>query len=64
MGPGVVGTCTHTMVAFHLYTYYGSLDLLVLKVILVSLGALVSKWPVTRKWLAIKRNGVKFLTRV
>ncbi len=29
---------------------WGTFDLLVLKVILGSFGALVSKWPVTRKW--------------
>ena len=31
-----------------------------LKVILGSFGALVSKWPVTRKQLSIEQNGLKF----
>ena len=38
----------------------GAFGLLVLKVILGSFSALVSNWPVTRKRLAVERNGVKF----
>ncbi len=37
----------------------GTFDLLVFKVILRSFGALVSKWPVTQKWLAVEQNGLK-----
>ncbi len=35
-------------------------DLVVFKVILRSFGALVSKWPVSRKGLVVERNGPKF----
>ncbi len=38
-------------------------DLVVLKVILKSFGAHVSKWPVTPKWLVVEQSGVKFETR-
>ena len=41
---------------------YCTFDLIVLKVILGSFGAFVS-WPLTRKWLAIERNGAKFHTK-
>ncbi len=50
--PGVVVTCI-----------WGTLKLLVFKVILGSSGALVSTWPVTRKWLAVERNKLKFRSR-
>ncbi len=47
-----------------LVTYmWCTFDLVVFKVILVSVGELVSKWPVTRKRLVIERNRVKFETR-
>ena len=42
---------------------WGTFDLLAFNVILESFGALVLKWPVTRKWLAVHRDGVKFGTR-
>ena len=35
-------------------------ELVGFKVIWGSFGALVSKWPVSRKWLVLERNGVKF----
>ena len=35
-------------------------DLLLFKVILRSFGALVSKWPVTRKQVSVEKTGVKF----
>ena len=38
------------------------MGLRVSKVIWGSFGALVSKWPVTRKWLTIERNRMKFGT--
>ncbi len=41
----------------------GTFDLVVFNVILRPFGALVSKWPVTRKWLAVERNGLKVETR-
>ncbi len=41
----------------------GTYDLLAFRVILEPFGALVSKWPLTRKWLAVEQNGVKFETR-
>ena len=43
----------------------GTFDLLVFSVILGGgggLGKLVSKWPITRKWLAVEQNRVKFRT--
>ncbi len=39
---------------------FGTFNLLVFSVILGSFRALVSKWHVTRKWLAVEPNGVKF----
>ena len=42
----------------------GTFYLLVFKIILGSFGALVSKWPLTRKQLDVVRNGVKLETRV
>ncbi len=42
---------------------WGTFDLLAFKVMLGSFGALVSKWTLTRKNLAIERNGLKFGTR-
>ncbi len=39
---------------------WGTLDLLVLNVILGSFSALVSKWPLTRKQLALEQNWLKF----
>ncbi len=41
---------------------WGTIDLLVIKVILRSFGALVSKWHATGKRLAVERNGLKFAT--
>ncbi len=43
-------------------TYNSKTDL-VFKVISGSFGALVSKWPVSGKRLAVERNGVKFGSR-
>ena len=43
---------------------WGTYDLVVFKGILESFGAFVSKWPVSRKWLVIEQNGVKFGTRI
>ncbi len=42
---------------------WGTFDLLVFKVILGLFSALVSKWPVTRKTLAVEENEVKVGTR-
>ncbi len=42
-----------------MYIYGGTFDLLVFEVIFGSFGALVSKWPETRKWLTVEQN-VKF----
>ena len=36
--------------------FTGTFDLLVFKVILVSFGALFSKWPVTRKQVGVHRE--------
>ena len=41
---------------------WGTFELVGFKVILGSFGALVSKWPVSRKGLVVERNGVKFGT--
>ncbi len=38
-------------------------DLILFKGILRSFGALVSKWPITRKRLAIEWKGLKFETQ-
>ncbi len=38
-------------------------DLLVFKVISGSFSAIVSKWNINRKWLAVEQNGEKFGTR-
>ncbi len=43
--------------------YIGYLDLFVFKAILMSFGAVVSKWSGARKRLAVERNGVKFGTQ-
>ena len=37
----------------------GTLDLVVFDVIFGSFSVLVSKWPVTRKWLVIERKRLK-----
>ena len=50
--PGLLVTCM-----------WCTFDLVVFNVNLRSFGALVSKWPVFRKWLVVERNGVKFGTR-
>ncbi len=42
---------------------WGTFDHVVFKVILGSFGALVSKWPVTRKQLDIQHNRVTFGTQ-
>ncbi len=42
---------------------WGIFDLVLLKVILMSFGALASKWPVTLKQLLVERNAVKCRTR-
>ncbi len=39
-------------------------DLVVFNSILGFFGALVSKWPVTQKRLAVEQNGLKFRTKV
>ncbi len=44
-------------------TYMGTFDIVVFRVILGSLGALVSKWHVTQKPLVVEQNGLKFGTR-
>ncbi len=49
---GVVLTCV-----------WCTFDLLVFKVILTSFGALVSKWSVIQKQIAIERRGLKFWIR-
>ena len=41
----------------------GIFDLVVFKVILVSFGALVSKWPVSQKRLVLEQDRLKFGTR-
>ena len=41
---------------------YRKFEILVFKIILGSFGTLVSKWPVTRKQLAVERNSVKLGT--
>ncbi len=41
----------------------GSFDLIMLKIILASLGALFSTWPASRKRLAVERTGLKFETQ-
>ena len=38
---------------------WGAFDLVGYKVILGSFSALVSKWSVSQKWLAVEQNGVK-----
>ncbi len=44
--------------------YMLTFDLVVFKVILGSFGAIdVSNWPVTRQWLVIEKNGLKFRTQ-
>ncbi len=43
---------------------WGTFDHLVFKMIWGSFGALVSKLPVTRKRLAVEKNGVKFGARM
>ncbi len=48
---GIVVTCI-----------WGIFDLLVFNVIFRLFGALVSKWPVTRKQLVVDQNGVKIGT--
>ncbi len=45
-----------------LFDIGSTFDFIVFKVIIVSFGALVSKWHVTRKWVALERNRVKFTT--
>ncbi len=48
----------------HITGMCGTFDLLVsFKVILVSFGALVSKWPLSQKRLTVDRNGVNVGTR-
>ncbi len=43
---------------------YGvTFDSSVFKVILLSFGAFILKWPVTRKWLSVELKGLKFGTR-
>ncbi len=39
---------------------WGTFDLVGFKVILGSIGALMSKWPVSQKRLVIKQKGLKF----
>ncbi len=38
---------------------WATFDLVGFEVILGSFGALVSKWPLTRKWLVVERHEVK-----
>ncbi len=38
-------------------------DLVVFKIILSSFIAFLSKYPVSRKWLVVECNGVKFETQ-
>ncbi len=42
---------------------WGYLHLVVFSVILGSIGAVVSKWLLTQKRLAVGRNGLKFWTQ-
>ncbi len=42
---------------------WGTFGLVGFKVILGSFGALVSKLPVSQKWLVVEQNGLKFGTR-
>ncbi len=52
--------CESRTLVIHLWCTF---DLIVFKVVLMSFGPRVSKWPVTPKRLVVERNGVKFETR-